>query len=156
MDYRLEVLTLPVKDVETAITFYRDQLGFHLDVDWAPTSTFRVAQLTPPGSATSVQLGTGITDASPGSATENYLVVTDAQAAHRELTERGAAPGPLVHKTDRQHWTGRYASGPDPDHTDYSSSFVVTDPDGNTWRIQERGHPSQQTTTSADDDVLEH
>lgn len=151
MDYRLEVITVPVTDVETAIAFYCDRLGFHLDVDWAPTDTFRVAQLTPTGSAASVQLGVGITDADPGSAAENYLVVTDVEAAHRELAQRGADPGPLVHKADRQHWAGRYEPGPDPGRSDYASSFVLVDPDGNTWRVQERGHPGQQATTSTDD-----
>ncbi|WP_020013456.1 VOC family protein [Promicromonospora sukumoe] len=148
MDYRLEVITLPVRDVEAAIAFYRDRLGFRLDVDWAPTDTFRVAQLTPAGSATSVQLGVGITDARPGSAAENYLVVTDIEAAHRELARRGADPGPLAHKADPQHWAGRYHPGPDPDRSDYASSFVVTDPDGNTWRVQERGHAHRRATTT--------
>ena len=153
MDYRIEVVTLPVTDVETAIAFYRDRLGFHLDVDWAPTDAFRIAQLTPPGSAASVQLGMGITGSDPGSAAENYLVVTDIERAHRELTRRGAHPGPLVHKADRQEWVGRYEPGPAPDRADYASSFTLADPDGNTWRVQERDHPSRQATTSTDDDA---
>lgn len=151
MDYRIEVVTLPVTDVQASIAFYRERLGFRLDVDWAPTSTFRVAQLTPPGSAASVQLGVGLTGSAPGSAAENYLVVTDVEAAHAELTRHGAQPGPIVHKTDREKWAGRYAPGPDPEHADYATSFTVKDPDGNSWRVQERGHRISRETTGGDE-----
>lgn len=138
MDYRIEVITLPVSDVDRARRFYVEQLGFALDVDYQPNDRFRVVQLTPPGSACSVQLGVGLTDAAPGSARTTYLVVTDIQAAHRELTVRGAPVGPIRHKAGTD-WQGDYASGPDPERRDYASFLDVADPDGNTWTIQERG-----------------
>ncbi|MBB5788543.1 VOC family protein [Jiangella mangrovi] len=140
MQYRIEVITLAVADADAALTFYRDVLGFDLDVDWSPSPGFRVVQLTPPGSPASIQFGVGLTDAATGSARENYLVVTDVETAHVELTRRGATPGPVEHKADRANWAGRYRPGTDPDRTDYASSFTLTDPDGNTWRVQERGH----------------
>lgn len=156
MEYQIEVVTLPVTDVNASVAFYRDRLGFRLDVDWAPTSTFRVAQLTPPGSAASIQLGVGLTQSAPGSAGENYLVVSDIEEAHADLTRRGAGPGPVVHKADRQQWAGRYELGADPERTDYASSFTLSDPDGNTWRVQERGYQdrSRQVSTGGDEDEL--
>jgi len=138
MDYRIEVLTLPVSDVDRALKFYTDQLGFGLDVDYQPNDGFRVVQLTPPGSATSVQLGIGLTNAQPGSARTTFLVVTDLEAAHRELTERGVAPSAIRHKADVD-WQGDHVPGLDPDRRDYASFFDFADPDGNTWTVQERG-----------------
>jgi catechol 2,3-dioxygenase-like lactoylglutathione lyase family enzyme len=87
MDYQLQVVTLSVSDVDKATEFYTKQAGFTLDVDYRPASGFRVVQLTPPGSACSVQIGTGLTDAPPGSARATCLVVTDIEAARRELTD---------------------------------------------------------------------
>ena len=138
MDYRIEVLTLPVGDVDRALEFYTGQLGFGLDVDYRPNDGFRVVQLTPPGSATSVQLGTGLTDARPGSARATFLVVADIEAAHRELTGRGLTPSPIRHKAGVD-WQGDHAPGTDPDRRDYASFFDFADPDGNTWTVQERG-----------------
>ena len=138
MDYRLEVLTLPVSDVDRALEFYTGKLGFALDVDYQPNDGFRVVQLTPPGSATSVQLGIGLTNAQPGSTRSTYLVVADIEAAHRELTERGVSPGDLRHKADHD-WQGDFAAGLDPDRRDHASFFDFADPDGNTWTVQERG-----------------
>ena len=89
MDYQLQVITLPVSDVDKAAAFYTQQAGFTLDVDYHPAPGFRVAQLTPPGSACSIQFGDGLTDAPPGSARSTYLAVTDIEAAHRELTGHG-------------------------------------------------------------------
>jgi predicted enzyme related to lactoylglutathione lyase len=106
MDYRLEVVTLPVSDVDQACGFYA-QAGFALDVDYHPASHFRVVQLTPPGSACSVQIGAGLTDAAPGSARATYLAVTDIEAAHRELTERGVKVSDIRHKS-------RSTAGPAP------------------------------------------
>jgi catechol 2,3-dioxygenase-like lactoylglutathione lyase family enzyme len=131
MDYRIEVLTLPVADVDRALEFYTEQLGFALDVDYQPNDGFRVVQLTPPGSAASIQLA--------GERT-SYLVVTDIEAAHRELTERGLAPSPIRHKADVD-WQGSFAPGVDPDRRDYASFFDFADPDGNSWTVQERGFP---------------
>jgi hypothetical protein len=98
MDCRLEVLTLPVSDVDQACGFYA-QAGFALDVDYHPASHFRVVQLTPPGSACSVQIGAGLTDAAPGSARATCLAVTDIEAAHRELTGRGVKVSDIRRKS---------------------------------------------------------
>ncbi|MFJ1767046.1 VOC family protein [Amycolatopsis sp. NPDC088138] len=141
MDYRIEVLTLPVADVDRAARFYTEQAGFTLDVDYRPNEEFRVVQLTPPGSACSIQFGTGLTDAAPGSARAGYLVVADIEAAHRELAGRGVPVGAIRHKktVDRQaDWQGDFAPGPDPRRRDYASFLDFADPDGNTWVVQER------------------
>ena len=138
--FRLEVLTLPVADIDRAVRFYTEQVGFGLDVDYAPHDGFRVVQLTPPGSAASVQLGTGLTAAAPGSARDHYLVVTDIVAAHEELAARGVRVSGLRHKKSVD-WQGDFAPGADPGRRDYASFFGFADPDGNTWTVQERGHP---------------
>ncbi len=139
MEFRLEVLTLPVADVERAVRFYTAQAGFTVDVDYAPHDGFRVVQLTPPGSAASIQLGVGLTGAAPGSAQDHYLVVTDIEAAHEELAGRGVPVDAVRHKKAAD-WQGDYAPGVDPDRRDYASFFGFADPDGNTWIVQERGH----------------
>lgn len=89
MDYHIQVITVPVTDIDQAAAFYTQQAGFTLDVDYHPAPGFRVVQLTPPGSACSVRIGTGLTDAAPGSVRGTYLAVTDIEAARRELS--GAA-----------------------------------------------------------------
>jgi catechol 2,3-dioxygenase-like lactoylglutathione lyase family enzyme len=127
----LEVLTLPVADVDRALRFYRDQAGFALDVDYAPNGAFRVVQLTPPGSGCSIQFGT----AAPAA----YLVVTDLVAARAELRERGVDVGEIRHKTPAGAWDGGFAAGIDPDRGDYASFADFADPDGNAWVLQERG-----------------
>lgn len=142
-DYRLQVLTLPVGEVDRAVAFYTRQVGFTLDVDYHPTPAFRVVQLTPPGSACSVQFGVGLTDAPPGSARSSYLVVTDIEAACRELGERGVAVGDIRHKSPVEAWEGDWAPGADPDRRDYASLADFADPDGNTWVLQEIGHRSR-------------
>ncbi len=134
MDYKLELVLIPVSDVDRAKAFYTDQLGFNLDVDTAPTAGFRVVQMTPPGSACSVTIGTGITDAAPGSYRGTHLVVTDIEAARADLVGRGVAVSEIRHLAD-----GSWRPGPDPDHNDYGSFADFTDPDGNTWVLQERG-----------------
>ena len=139
MDYRIEVITLAVSDVDRALRFYTEQAGFALDVDYRPNSRSRVVQLTPPGSSCSVQFGIGLTDAAPGSARTTYLVVTDVEAARRELTERGLPVSPIRHKTSVDEWQGDHTSGTDPERRNYASFIDFADPDGNTWTIQERG-----------------
>jgi catechol 2,3-dioxygenase-like lactoylglutathione lyase family enzyme len=136
MDYKLEVVTLPVRDVQAAKAFYTS-LGFNLDVDYHPRDGFRVVQMTPPGSACSIQFGEGLTDAAPGSARANYLVVPDIEAAHRELVARGIKVSDVRHKDPIDTWAGDFAPGPDPEHRPYASLAEVTDPDGNTWTLQE-------------------
>jgi catechol 2,3-dioxygenase-like lactoylglutathione lyase family enzyme len=136
MDYRLEVVTLPVSDVDAALVFYTS-LGFALDVDYHPRDGFRVVQLTPPGSACSIQFGEGLTDAAPGSARSNYLVVDDLEAAHAELVALGIKVGELRHKEPVDTWAGGFAPGIDPERRAYASLAELTDPDGNTWMLQE-------------------
>jgi pimeloyl-ACP methyl ester carboxylesterase len=135
----VEVITMPVSDVDRALRFYVDQVGFALDVDFAPTDAFRVAQLTPPGSSCSIQLGTGLTDAPAGSVRKTYLVVTDLQTTREGLLERGVQVSEIRYKTPLGAWDGGFGRGPDPDRGDYASFADFADPDGNTWVLQERG-----------------
>jgi len=140
MDYQLEVVTVPVSDVDRSLAFYTEQLGFALDVDYHPGDDFRVVQLTPPGSACSTQLGVGLTDAAPGTAHQMYLVVSDLEQARKELTARGVPVGEIRHKSPKQTWQGGFEPGVDPEHGDYASFAELTDPDGNTWTLQERNY----------------
>ncbi|HEX8854089.1 MAG TPA: VOC family protein [Thermoleophilaceae bacterium] len=138
--FSLEVITLPVSDVDRALRFYVDQVGFTLDVDYAPNVAFRVVQLTPPGSSCSIQIGTGLTDAAPGSVRNAYLVVSDLESARSRLLERGVEVSEIRHKTPIGDWDGGFAPGLDPAHGDYASFAGFSDPDGNSWTLQERGH----------------
>ena len=140
MNYAIEVLILPVTDVDRSLEFYRDRLGFSLDVDYAPSDEFRVVQLTPPGSACSVQLGVGLTDAEPGSVRRVHMVVPDVEQARTELADRGVAVGDVRHKAPIDTWAGMLAPGVDEQRRDYASFVEFADPDGNTWVLQERGH----------------
>ena len=136
-----EVVVLPVSDPERSLRFYRDQVGFDLDVDYAPAPGFRVIQLTPQGASTSIQFGVGLTDTPAGSVRGLYLVVSDIEAGRRELLDRGVDVSEIRHKdTAGGGWHGAYVSGLDPDRTDYASFADFRDPDGNTWVVQERGH----------------
>lgn len=138
--FSVEVITLPVSDVERALRFYVDQVGFTLDVDYSPNNAFRVVQLTPPGSSCSIQIGKGLTDAPAGSLRNIYLVVTDLEAARSHLVERGVRVGGIRHKTPIGAWDGRFAPGLDPAREDYASFADFSDPDGNRWVLQERGY----------------
>jgi catechol 2,3-dioxygenase-like lactoylglutathione lyase family enzyme len=140
VNYELQVLTLAVRDVDASLRFYTEQAGFALDVDYQPDEGFRVVQLTPPGSACSVQLGVGLNDAPPGSTRATYLAVTDVEAAHRELRARGVPVSDIRHKADIDNWHGRWESGVEPGRRDYASTIEFADPDGNTWVVQEIGH----------------
>jgi hypothetical protein len=115
-------------------------VGFALDVDYAPNGAFRVVQLTPPGSACSIQIGRGLTDAPAGSLRNAHLVVTDLEAARGALLERGVPVGEIRHKTPIGAWDGGFAPGLDPARGDYASFADFCDPDGNRWVLQERGH----------------
>jgi len=137
MDFKLEMLILPVTDVDRAKAFYTEQMGFALDVDHEMSDEFRVVQLTPPGSACSVTIGNGLTDAAPGCSKGMHLVVTDIEAARGELVGRGVAVSDVRHMTP-----DGWKPGADPDHRNYNSFADFADPDGNTWVLQERGHPS--------------
>jgi catechol 2,3-dioxygenase-like lactoylglutathione lyase family enzyme len=138
--YSLEVITLPVNDVDRALRFYVEQVGFTLDVDYVPTDSFRVVQLTPPGSSCSIQFGNGLTHAPAGSTRNVYLVVDDLEAARSRLLQRGVMVGEIRHKTPIGAWDGGLASGVDPAHGDYASFADFSDPDGNRWVLQERGY----------------
>jgi catechol 2,3-dioxygenase-like lactoylglutathione lyase family enzyme len=140
MKAQFEVVILPVSDPDRSLRFYRDQLGFDLDVDYAPTPDFRVIQLTPQGSSTSIQFGTGLTDAPTGSLCGLYLAVPDIEACRGELLDRGVTVSEIRHKNTDGGWRGGFLPGPAPGHADYASFADFRDPDGNTWVLQERGH----------------
>jgi catechol 2,3-dioxygenase-like lactoylglutathione lyase family enzyme len=140
LKFSVEVITLPVSDIERALRFYVDRIGFTLDVDYAPNDAFRVVQLTPPGSSCSIQIGRGLTGAPAGSFRNVYLVVTDLEAARRRLLERGVEVGEIRHKVPIDAWDGGFALGLDPTRRDYASFADFSDPDGNSWVLQERGY----------------
>ncbi len=122
MDYKLELVTLPVSDVDRAKSFYVDQLGFNADYDHRVSPELRFVQLTPPGSGCSIAIGVGLTPAEPGSVRGMQLVVKDIEIAQRELTERGTDVGEI----EDLPW-GRF--------------LFLKDPDGNDWAIQEIQSP---------------
>ena len=140
LKFSVEVITLPVSDVERALRFYVDRVGFTLDVDYSPIDAFRVVQLTPPGSSCSIQIGRGLTDAPAGSLRNVYLVVTDLEAARSRLLERGIEVSAIRHKVPIDAWDGGFAPGLDPERRDYASFAGFSDPDGNRWVLQERGY----------------
>jgi catechol 2,3-dioxygenase-like lactoylglutathione lyase family enzyme len=142
---KLEVIVIPVSDVDRAKRFYGG-LGWRLDADYASDDGyFRVIQFTPPGSACSVIFGKNVTAAAPGSAQGLYLVVSDVEAARAELLKGGATIGGAFHDaagvyagTDEPYLFGRVrVSGPDPEHRSYRSFASFSDPDGNSWLLQE-------------------
>jgi catechol 2,3-dioxygenase-like lactoylglutathione lyase family enzyme len=134
VDLKLELVLIPVSDVDKAKDFYVKKAGFNLDVDHRPNEDFRVVQLTPPGSACSITIGKGITDATPGSYKGTHLVVSDIEVARDELRARGVEVSGIRHM-EASGW----APGPDPERRDYGSFADFSDPDGNTWVLQERG-----------------
>jgi len=133
VDTRLEVQIIPVSDVDRAKEFYQ-RLGWRLDGDAAPLEGLRIVQFTPPGSGASVTFGTGITTAAPGSA-EGGLIVSDIEAAHADLAGRGVDVSAIWHGPPFPVEARQL--GPDPDRTSYGSFCSFTDPDGNTWLVQE-------------------
>jgi catechol 2,3-dioxygenase-like lactoylglutathione lyase family enzyme len=138
-NFSVEVITLPVSNVDRALRFYVDRVGFALDIDYSPNNIFRVVQLTPPGSSCSIQIGNDLTDAPAGSLRGIYLVVSDIDATRRLLLERGVQVGEIRHKTPPGAWDGGFAPGLDPARRDYGSFASFSDPDGNSWVLQERG-----------------
>ena len=123
MDWKLELVVVPVSDVDRAKQFYVEQVGFNADHDHSPSDEIRFVQLTPPGSACSIAIGKGLVDAAPGSVQGLQLVVDDAQAAHDDLASRG------VQVSDVQHFPwGRFV--------------FFNDPDGNGWAVQQIVYPT--------------
>jgi len=118
MDWKLELIAMPVSDVDRAKAFYTDKAGFDLDHDIVVSDEIRFIQLTPPGSACSITIGKGITDAEPGSVKGMQMVVADIDAAHAELTARGVGVGPV-----QDFPWGRFV--------------FFADPDGNGWAVQQ-------------------
>ncbi len=143
VDMKLEVVVIPVSDVDRAKSFYSN-LGWRLDADFAAGDDWRVIQFTPPGSGCSVIFGKNVTAAAPGSAQGLYLIVSDIKAARDELLRRGVGTGEVFHAgdvhagADEPYLFGRLrVSGPDPDHRSYRSYASFNDPDGNGWLLQE-------------------
>jgi len=126
MDFRLELVPVPVSDVDRAKAFYADKAGFSVDLDFSHGDTFRVVQLTPPGSACSIAIGTGVVGTAPGSIQGLHLVVDDIHAARKELTERGVDVGEVQDMSAPGKPTVSYAA--------------FTDPDGNGWTLQQLPH----------------
>jgi catechol 2,3-dioxygenase-like lactoylglutathione lyase family enzyme len=139
MDMKLEVVILPVTDVDRAKAFYQ-AVGFRLDIDYVGDAGFRVVQFTPPGSGVSVTVGDGITDAAPGSVEGLHLIVSDVEAARAELIGRGIDVSEVFHDAGGVfHHAGTVGRvpGPDPERRSYGSFASFRDPDGNGWILQE-------------------
>jgi catechol 2,3-dioxygenase-like lactoylglutathione lyase family enzyme len=140
VDANLEVVVVPVTDVDRAKEFY-GSLGWRLDADVAPGDDFRLIQFTPPGSGCSIQFGTNLTSATPGSAQSLYLAVSDIEAARDELIARGVEVGEIFHEGKPgarfEYGANGRVSGPAPDHSSYRSFASFSDPDGNGWLFQE-------------------
>jgi len=144
VDMKFEIVVLPVSDVDRAKEFY-ERLGWRLDADYENGNDFRVMQFTPPGSGCSVIFGKNVTAAAPGSAQGMYLIVSDIEAARKELLGRGVEISDVFHDAsgvyagpDEPYLFGRRrVSGQDPDHRSYRSFASFNDPDGNGWLFQE-------------------
>lgn len=135
MDFKLELVVVPVSDVDRAKSFYADKAGFIVDVDHRAGDAFRVVQLTPPGSACSITIGTGVTQVAPGTYQGLHLVVTDVEAARAELVDRGVDVGEPFHFGPEGQRPGL-----DPERRDYGTYLSFSDPDGNGWLVQEVKH----------------
>jgi catechol 2,3-dioxygenase-like lactoylglutathione lyase family enzyme len=134
MDFSYELTVVPVSDVDRAKEFYADKLGFNVDVDHSAGESFRVVQLTPPGSPASIAIGTGITQSEPGCYQGLHLVVTDIEAARGALVDGG------VEVSEPFHFGAEgQAPGLHPERADYGTFASFSDPDGNGWLLQERG-----------------
>jgi catechol 2,3-dioxygenase-like lactoylglutathione lyase family enzyme len=149
MDLKLEVVILPVSDVDRAKAFY-ETAGFRLDLDAAPSDEWRAVHLTPPGSECSIMFGTGLTKAAPGSTQGLYLIVSDIEGARAELAGRGIEVSEVFHDAGGILYHGHEAgdtthglagqeriAGPHPDRASYGSYATFSDPDGNGWVLQE-------------------
>lgn len=133
MDWTLELVVVPVSDVDRAKAFYLDQAGFDLLVDHSAGPEFRVVQMAPPGSACAIAFGTGLGQMTPGSLQGLHICVSDIEAARAELIARGATVGDTFHYDT----AGQQEPGVDPERKSYSSFMPFSDPDGNGWLVQE-------------------
>jgi catechol 2,3-dioxygenase-like lactoylglutathione lyase family enzyme len=133
VDWKLELIVVPVSDVDRAKAFYLEQAGFNLIVDHSAGEDFRVVQVVPPGSACAIAIMKNL-DA-PGSVKGLHLVVPDIDAARKELVDRGTEASEIYHFEE-----GQQKPGHDPQRGDYNSFLDFSDPDGNTWLVQEVGH----------------
>ena len=131
MDWKLELVAIPVSDVDRAKAFYTERVGFNADHDHRVSGEIRFVQLTPPGSACSIALGTGIIDTPPGSVQGLQLVVSDIEAARAELVERG------VEVSEVQEFVGGAWVSANPPFDDWNSFVFFNDPDGNGWAVQQ-------------------
>ncbi|EFH86180.1 VOC family protein [Ktedonobacter racemifer] len=132
MDLKLEAIVIPVSDVDRAKKFYEEALGFRVDVDRRSGDNYRIVQLTPPGSECSIQIGTGITQVTPGTYQGTYLITSDIEATRAELVGRG------VEVSEPYHFGPQgQTPGIDPERASYNSFMSFSDPDGNGWLIQE-------------------
>lgn len=139
MDMKLEVVVVPVSDADRARDFYQS-LGWRLDADFVVSEDYRVVQLTPPGSPSSIIFGTGVSTAAPGSTQGLYLVVDDIEAARADLVARGVQVSEVFHDATgvfNHAEEAHRVPGPDPERRSYSSFASFTDPDGNGWVLQE-------------------
>ena len=139
MQLKLEIVVIPVADVDRSKDFYQ-QLGFRLDADFATAKGLRVVQVTPPGSEASIIFGDHLTDAAPGTATGLHLITDDIEGARDELRRRGADVSDLWHDADGVfHWAGdaNRVPGPHPATDSYGTYASFADPDGNSWTIQQ-------------------
>jgi catechol 2,3-dioxygenase-like lactoylglutathione lyase family enzyme len=132
MDLKFEVVILPVSDVDRAKEFYEKALGFRVDVDYRGPASYRLVQLTPPGSECSIHIGTGITQVTPGTYQGMYLVTSDLEVTRAELVARGVQVSEPFHIGSQGQTPGL-----DPERADYRSYASFSDPDGNGWLIQE-------------------
>ncbi|MFY9937723.1 MAG: VOC family protein [Silvibacterium sp.] len=144
VDTKLEIVVIPVSDIDRAKEFYGGKLGWRLDADYDNGSDFRVIQFTPPGSGCSVIFGRNVTAAAPGSAQGLYLIVSDLAATRAELLGHGVEVSEVFHNEgvyagpDEPYLFGRTrVNGPDPEHRSYRSFASFSDPDGNGWLFQE-------------------
>jgi catechol 2,3-dioxygenase-like lactoylglutathione lyase family enzyme len=136
MDVKLEVVILPVSDVDRAKQFYQD-LGWRLDADFPISADFRIVQITPTGSTASIIFGTGIKGVTPGAAERLLLVVEDIEAARAEFVSRGVNVSEIFHGTGFRPGGAGRLPGLDPERRSYSSFVSFNDPDGNEWLVQE-------------------
>lgn len=131
MEWKIEVVVMPVSDLDRAKAFYADQVGFNVDHDTQVNDQMRIIQLTPSGSGCSIVIGTGLTETAPGAIQGIQLVVSDIDAAQAQLVERGVEATPVRHVDENGAWVDG-KGGP------WNSFVFFSDPDGNGWSIQER------------------